>query len=177
MKLSDLKIRSLHPGPRPYKVSDGGGLNLLVTPAGGRLWRLAYRYGGKQKELAFGAYPAVPLRRARELRDEAKAMLAGGQDPAEIRKQEKRRIRDREANTLESVGRAWYRAQLPRWSPRHQKEVLKKLENDVYPVLGDRPIADIEPPELLSAIRRIEARGAIHLAWKRPCPAGSAKKP
>ena len=166
MKLTDIKIRNLQPGTRPYKISDGSGLNLLVTPSGGRLWRLAYRYGGKQKEVAFGAYPAIPLRRARELRDKAKALLAEGQDPAEIRKQERRLARAREANTLESVGRAWYSAQLSRWSPRHQKEVLKKLENDVYPVLGRRPIGDIEPPELLSAIRKIEDRGALHLAKK-----------
>lgn len=158
MKLSDLKIRKLRPESRPQKYADGEGLLLRVTPHGGKHWKLAYRFDGKQKELSFGSYPAVSLKRARELRDEAKAAIAGGKDPSLIKRQERRQQRSQRIATFETLGREWHQRQSPGWSPRYAALILSRMEEDLFPEIGERAVDAIEPPEMLAVIRKIEDR-------------------
>ena len=166
MPLTDTTIRTAKPGAKPAKLFDEGGLFLLVTPAGGKLWRLKYRHGGKEKLLALGAYPSVGLKQARLKRDEARALLAEGTDPGEARKAEKAAEAAKTANTLEAVGREWHAKMTPTWSVGHASNVISALERNIFPHLGNRPIAEITAPELLAVIRRIEARGAVDAAHR-----------
>lgn len=158
--LSDAKCRNAKTTGKPAKISDGGGLHLLVTPAGGKLWRLAYRYGGKQKTLALGVYPAVSLKDARAARDAAKELLARGIDPSEALKAAQRQ----DANTFAAVAGEWFAQRKPGLVPAYAARIWSRLEADIIPAIGDKPVAEIEPPELLEAIRKIERRGAVPLA-------------
>lgn len=162
--LTDLAIKSLKPGPKPQKRSDAGGLFILVQPNGTRLWRLAYRHQGKQKLLSLGSYPAISLAEARKRRDEAKQLLSTGVDPSEARRTEKRAAQVAADNTFESVARAWLAAREPSWATRYAALVRGRLEADVFPALGAKQIAEIDPPTLLDAIRKIERRGSVEMA-------------
>lgn len=164
MPLSDTAARNAKGRERPYKLSDGGGLYLMVAPEGARYWRMAYRFAGKQKTLAFGTYPAVSLADARKRRDVAKSQLAAGDDPSEVRKAEKRAAALSSGRTLEAIGREWFATKLPGWVPSYSGRLMSRLEADIFPRLGGRPISEIEPPELLEVIREVEKRGAIELA-------------
>jgi integrase len=160
--LNDTAVRTAKPCKRPVKLSDSGGLYLLVAPHGSKLWRLAYRFGGKQKTLAMGAYPTVTLKAARDKREEAKRLLANGIDPSMQRRLYRQNTST--GNTFKAVA----------------AEVLAKLEKEgradatltkirwvldfAYPAFGDRPIAEIKVPELLSVLRRVEARGRYETA-------------
>lgn len=137
---------------------------MLVEPRGSKLWRLAYRYNGKQKTLSLGIYPAVSLKDAREHRDRAKELLARDIDPGEHKKQQKRKRRLEAGNTFETVAREWFDAQKSGWTPAYADRILRRLEADIFKPIGKRPINDIEPLELLDAIRQIERRNAIVLA-------------
>jgi integrase len=159
MALVDTALRGLKPENKPKKYSDGGGLFLLVNPNGSRLWRLAYRFDGKQKTLAFGAYPKVTLADARALRDRAKKALADGIDPARHDT-----ITTTDHDTFEAIGREWLKAQEPTWAPKYAPQVFRTFERDVFPVLGQRPITDIEPSEVLKVLRAVEERGAQDIA-------------
>lgn len=119
MALSDVTIRNAKPGAKPVRIFDGGGLYLEVTPSGGRLWRLKYRFGGKEKVLALGKYPEVGLKDARERRDEARKLLANEVDPAENRKQQKAAKAERAANSFEAVAREWIAKNTPTWAATH----------------------------------------------------------
>ncbi|KNY13647.1 integrase [Shinella sp. SUS2] len=164
MPLTDVFCRNVKPSEKPQKISDGGGLFLLVEPRGSKLWRLAYRFNGKQKTLSLGIYPAVSLKDARDHRDRAKELLARGIDPGEHKKQEKRTKRLEAGNTFETVAREWFDAQKSGWTPGYADRILRRLEADIFKLIGRRPINEIEPPELLDAIRQIERRNAIVLA-------------
>lgn len=164
MPLSDAACRNAKAGDKPRKLSDGGGLFLLVQPTGGKLWRLAYRFQLKQKTLAFGAFPAVGLKDARVLRQGAKELLAKGLDPAEQKKNVKREALLNAANTLEAVAGEWFEARKDAWTPGYSDRIWRRLQADVLHVIGSRPINAIEPPELLQVIREIEKRGAVVLA-------------
>jgi len=164
MALSDTAIRKIKPTDKPYKVSDEKGLHLLVTPSGGTLWRMKYRFGGKEKLIAFGAYPDVPLVRAREKRDEARRLLADGIDPSEYKKAHKAMRAEVAGNTFEAVAREWYSKELPAWAPAQAVKVKGIFEKNIYPWLGHRPITEIKAPELLAVLRRMESRGAIETA-------------
>lgn len=159
MALVDTALRGLKPENKPKKYSDGGGLFLLVNPNGSKLWRLAYRFDGKQKTLAFGAYPKVTLADARALRDRAKKALADGIDPARHDT-----ITTTDHDTFEAIGREWLKAQEPTWAPKYAPQVFRTFERDVFPVLGQRPIIDIEPGEVLKVLRAVEERGAQDIA-------------
>lgn len=156
--------RNVKPTEKPLKISYGGGLFLLVEPRGSKLWRLAYRFNGKQKTLSLGTYPAVSLKDARDHRSRAKELLARGIDPGEHKKQEKRKKLLEAENTFESVARDWFDARKSGWTPGYSDRILRRLEADIFKVIGRRPINEIEPPELLDAIRQIEKRNAIVLA-------------
>lgn len=166
MLLSDVKARNARPKDKPYKMTDGAGLFLLVTPAGGKWWRFKYRFGGKEKLLSFGTYPEVSLADAREKRAEARKMVAAGIDPSEARKAKKAEDADNAANTFEAVAREWYGKNEPVWSPTHSVMVISRLEKDVFPVIGNRPISEIKAPEILKMLQNIEARGVIETAYR-----------
>ncbi|MEO6248927.1 MAG: integrase arm-type DNA-binding domain-containing protein [Sphingomicrobium sp.] len=168
--LSDAKIKAAKPQPKAYKLSDTGQLYLFVSSAGGKLWRMNYAFGrnaagtAMQKTLSFGSYPIVSLMEARRSRDEAKAMLWKGLDPAVERKRTGRARSVAQLNTFKKVAVRWHQINLPRWSKVHGQDVLHTLERDVFPVIGDAPIDDIRPPEVLALLSGIEDRGAIETA-------------
>ena len=164
MALSDTSCRTAKPCERIYRKADGGGLYLEITPSGSKYWRLKYRYAGKEKRLSFGVYPSTSLQEAREAREKAKKLLKAGLDPQAEKKARQRR-REREAkNTFEAVAREWHENQIDRWSKEHAEHVIKRLEVDVFPQVGCRPISEIDAPELLDVLRRIEKRGALDIA-------------
>ncbi len=164
MPLSDTAIRKIKSTEKPFKVADEKGLHLLVTPSGGKLWRMKYRFEGKEKLISFGAYPDVPLIRAREKRDEARRLLADGIDPSAHRKAHRTMRAELAGNTFEAVAREWYSKQLPSWAPAQAVKVEGIMEKNVYPWLGKRPISEIKAPELLTVLRRMEDRGVIDTA-------------
>ena len=166
MALTDVSIRTTKPGAKPAKLFDERGLFLLVTPAGGKWWRLKYRFEGKEKLLALGTYPDVSLKEARERRDAARKLLADGIDPSLNRKAHKAARVMATANSFELVAREWYEQQAGNWVAAHGTRIIRRLERDIFPHIGSRPIADLTAPELLDAIRRIEKRGAVETAHR-----------
>lgn len=166
MPLTDTAIRTAKSAAKPIRLFDGGGLYLEVSPAGGKLWRLKYRYGGKEKRLALGVYPDVSLKDARERRDVARKLLANDVDPGENRKAQAAAKVERVANSFESIGREWYAKNRDSWAASHADKIIKRLENDVFPWLGGKPIADITAPDVLAVLRRIEGRGANDTAHR-----------
>ncbi len=164
--LTDVLIRSAKAEAKPRKLADGRGLYLLVTPAGGRLWRVKFRFAGKEKVLALGAYPAVSLKDARTRCEEARRQLADGLDPSATRQERKRAERETAENDFESVARAWLANIEADWSSQHHADSLKRFEVHVFPKIGHRPIRDVTAPELLAVLRAIEARGTIESAHK-----------
>ncbi|QUP53545.1 DUF4102 domain-containing protein [Ralstonia syzygii] len=166
MALTDTAIRNAKPADKPIKLFDGGGLFLHVTPAGQRYWRLKYRFAGKEKLLAIGVYPEVGLKEARDRREEAKRLLGEGVDPSVERKVRKVATVERAANSFEAVAREWHAKYAPGWSESNAKKVLARLENDVFPWLGGRPIAELKAPELLAVCRRVESRSALDTAHR-----------
>lgn len=164
MAISDVTFRKLKPAEKPYKVSDEKGLHLLVTPSGGKLWRMKYRFEGKEKLLSLGSYDDVPLIRARDKRDEARRLLADGIDPSAHRKAHKAMRTEITGNTFEGIAREWYSKQLSTWAPAQAVKVNGIMEKNVYPWLGSRPITEIKAPDLLAVLRRMEERGVIDTA-------------
>ena len=164
MKLTDILCRNAKSTDKPRKISDGRGLFLLVQPTGGKLWRYSYRHLGKQKTLALGAYPSVGLKDARSSTENARELLSKGIDPGEQKKTDRRKSEQSAANTFELVAREWFNARLPGWTVGYSDRIMRRIEQDVFPHIGDRPLGSIEPPELLDLVRRVEDRNAIVLA-------------
>src|SRR5438128_4597637 len=164
MPLTDTAIRSAKPQAKPFKLFDGGGLHLIVTPTGGKWWCWKYRFGGKAKGLSFGVYPDVSLKSAREKRDAARKQVAAGVDPEAARKAEK--LAQAGAESFEAIAREWHAKFSPGWAASHGDRILRRLENDIFPWLGKQPIAEIKTPELLAVLRRIESRGALETAHR-----------
>ncbi len=164
MALTDLAVKGAKPKDKPYKLSDAGGLYLFVTVAGGKLWRLAYRFEGKQKTLSLGAYPAISLLDARGQREKAREQLANEIDPSNALKTKKAEKLEHKANTFKVWAGNW----LAHWqadkSPRHVGYTQRRLEADVYPAIGHMPIADIEAPHIADVMRAIAGRGALDIA-------------
>jgi integrase len=160
MPLSDPAIKKSKPQAKPYKLSDEKGLYLLVNAAG-KYWRMDYRFDGKRKTAALGVYPDVSLARAREKRDEARKLIADCIDPGELRKSTKTMNKERAANSFEAVAREWFTKHLADKAETHRDKVIRRLEKDVFPWLGGRPVAELTAPEVLATIRRIESRGAV----------------
>ena len=158
--LSDASVRNAKAKTKPYKLSDGEGLFLLVTPAGRKYWRLKYHFAGKEKLLALGVYPEVSLADARERRTQARKALAAGNDPAEAKRVAKRLGVEKSQNTFESLAREWHQNRLETWNPEHAAKILKRLERHVFPAVGSRPIADVTTSELLAVLRKIEMHGS-----------------
>jgi integrase len=166
MPLTDPAIRNAKAGEKPVRLFDANGLYIEISPGGGKWWRFKYRYGGKEKRLSLGVYPEVGLKDARTKRDEVRKLLADGVDPAQARKLQKLVKVDRAANSFEAIAREWYQKQLHTWVSSHADDVLRRLESNLFPDLGRRPISEIEAPELLACIGKIEKRGAYDLAHR-----------
>ena len=170
MALTDAACRNAKGTDKPFKLSDGEGMYLFVQPNGSRLWRMGYRFDGKQKTLAFGIYPYVSLADARERRFKAKRLLVTGVDPGAVAKE----IKDVQAaakvaevaklNTFESTARAWHENSKGGWVEDHAERVLARMVRDVFPVIGAKAITEIEPADVLEVLRTVEARGAIDIA-------------
>ena len=146
------------------RFSDSGGMYLQVSPAGSKRWFLKYRIAGAEKQLALGSYPSVSLTAARKARDAAKLQKSQGADPLMARKIEKLKASRPGGDTFKAVVMEWYAKQAPQWSDSHAERSLRQLERDLFPWIGDRPMIDIHPMELLSALQKIEERGAIETA-------------
>lgn len=159
MPLSNATIRNAKPKEKPYKLADREGLFLLVTPTGGKYWRLKYYFGGKEKLLALGVHPTITLADARTRCSDARRLLATGIDPSQAKQEAKRAVIEEQHNTLESVAREWHKSRLVNWTPGYSKNTLSRLEMHIFPKLGARPIAAISAQEMLSVMRTIETRG------------------
>ena len=170
--LTDLAVRKLTKAATPYKRSDGGGLYLLVSEDGSKYWRMSYRFRGKQKTLAIGVYPAVALAQARTAREAARKLLAAGTDPVQAKRERKRMEKLAAANTFEAIAREWHENGKGHWTENYAAHVLTRLEADIFPIIGPRPIAEIEPLELLDALRKVEKRGALDIAKRLRQTAG-----
>lgn len=166
MALSDTKIRSTKPSDKPYKLADGGGLYLLINPTGGRLWRLKYRFGGKEKLLALGAYPDVGLALARERRDAARKLLADGTDPGAHRKAVKADEARMAANSFEAVALEWHAGKSKRWAKVTADKALIHLRTYAFPEIGQLPVASVKASQLLAMLRKVEAKGIAYTATR-----------
>jgi len=165
-KLTEIAIKSAKPGNSIRKLSDGNGLVLLIYPNGSKYWAFRYRYLGREKNLSLGVYPKVNLAAARRKLSEARELLSEGQDPSEARRALKRQAMISAENNFEAIAREWMAAKSHAWTPAYTELVARRLEQDILPDLGARPIKDITAPELLSVVRLIEKRGALELAHR-----------
>lgn len=166
MPLTNTAIRNAKPGEKPIKMYDERGLFLIVTPAGGKWWRWRYKMDGREKLLSLGVYPDVGLKDARERCDVARKLLADGVDPGEHRKATKAVKMERAANSFEVIGREWFEKNRETWAPSHAGKIIKRLENDVFPWLGGKAIAEITAPDVLTVLRRIKGRGTLDTAHR-----------
>ncbi|MFI0413776.1 MAG: tyrosine-type recombinase/integrase [Candidatus Thiodiazotropha sp.] len=164
MALTDTAVRRAKPHDKARKLFDSGGLFLLVNPNGSKYWRFKYRFHGVEKLLALGVYPDVSLKSARDKRDAARQQVADGVDPSEARKAEKAARASN--NSFEAIAREWWAKRAASWSKGHSSRVLLRLENDVFPWIGAKPIGAITSAELLIVLRRVEKRGALETAHR-----------
>lgn len=164
--LTDTQIRKAAPADRPYKLTDGGGLYILVTPAGNKVWRYKYRFGGKEKLLTIGRYPKYSLASARGERDKARSTLDDGKDPGVEKKNGIAAAKIAAGFTFEKVAREWHAKVKGTWSQDHADDVMRSLERDVFPEIGDDPIASLKAPRILEVLRKIEARPAVETAHR-----------
>lgn len=164
MALTDTAVRKAKPGDRVYNLTDGQGLYLQVMPAGGKLWRWNYRHDGKQKTMAFGAYPDVSIADAREALQAARKLKAAGEDPMAQRKLEKIAGRIAQEHSFQVIAGQWHAQWKTNKAERHARIVWGRLEADVFPAIGTRPISEVKPAELVAMIKKIAARGAPDMA-------------
>jgi len=169
-KLTDLALKNVKPGKSPKRMSDGGGLFLEVRPNGSKYWRLAYRFNRKQKLLALGVYPQVSATKAREKAKEARDHLAAGRDPCLLRRIAK--ATNTSKNTFQAVAEEWLDKFKHEWTESHHKGISGRLTRELYPWIGSRPVNEITAPEILSCLRRIEARGHLENAHRTLTNAG-----
>jgi len=166
MSLTDVQIKSAKPKDKQHKLFDGGGMYLLVLPAGGKYWRLKYRIDGKEKVLALGVYPSVSLAEARERRADAKRLLAKGEDPSIVKKLARIARRQSGSDSFEQIAREWHGKQKARLAEVTARDTLSKLVNHVFPYIGDRAAGDIAAPEILAVLRRLESAGKVSAAHR-----------
>ena len=166
LPLSDLKISKAKPQEKEYRLFDGGGLYLAVTPSGGKLWRIKYRFEGKAKELHLGAYPVITLAEARQKLLDTKRTIASGVDPGAVKKAQKQSRLEKEANSFEVVAREWHGRFIEQWTAGHAVTIMSRLERDVFPYLGSEPVDEIKAPAVLKLLRRVESRGALESAHR-----------
>lgn len=165
--LTDMQPRSAKPKEKSYKLADGGGLFLLVKPDGSKYWRMSYRFEGTERALAFGKYPEVSLAEARKFRLIAKSQLSAGIDPSQAKRIEKAKKSLINTNTFEAVTMEWHANRSEGWQERTSINVLHRLQKDVFPLIGKRPITSIDAPTMLDVLRQIEKRGAADMAKRQ----------
>jgi len=158
MAISDLALRQLKPGAKKIRKAVGGSLFFVVEPDGRRWWYFAYRFGGKQKSHSMGVYPDVTLKEACERRDEARKQLDAGLDPSVCRKINQAEAETRAVNTFQAVALEWFEVKRSGWASGHADHIMSYFAKDVFPWLGERPVAEITTPELLRVVRRVEER-------------------
>ncbi|ACD96818.1 tyrosine-type recombinase/integrase [Trichlorobacter lovleyi] len=162
--LADIQVNKAKKKEKDYKLSDGGGLHLLVTKTGGKLWRMQYRFDGKQKMLSFGAYPAISLADARQRREDARKLLANGQDPAAVKKAVQEAAVVAAASTFAIVAGEWFQKRKPEWVDSHAVSVKGRLDNYILPAFGSKPIVEVTAADVRTMLLKIEARGTIEAA-------------
>lgn len=168
MPLEPLKVEKAKPKEKEYKLSDGYGLYLLVTPSGGKLWRMDYRFNGIRKTLFLKSYLEITLAEARERREDARKLVANGVDPGAIIKAQKEDDKAQkvqaevqkeiDSNTFEKVARDWHQHKKPEWSDNHADRLLRRMEMDIFPFIGSKPIVEIERPEIIELLQRVAVR-------------------
>lgn len=161
MKLTARQVSTAKPQDKPYKLSDGGGMYLLVNPNGSRYWRLKYRYAGKEKLLALGVYPDVTLADARDKRNEAKRVIAAGSDPSDVKQAIKNAKALAMQNSFELIAVEWHKHKKPNWSSGYADDILESLRKDIFPYIGKRAITDIKPVDMLAVLKKLEERGVL----------------
>lgn len=161
MPLTDIAIKQAKPTEKTRRMADSQGLYLEIAPSGGKWWRWKYRFGGKEKRLALGVYPEITLTQARKDRDSSRELLKAGTDPSAARKVDKARSTISTDSGFEVVAREWHKTKATGWAASHADTTIARLEKDVFPWIGTRPMPEIDAPELLAMLRRVEARGAI----------------
>jgi len=166
MILKEIQVRSAKPKAKLYRLFDGGGLYLEVPPSGGRYWRYKYRFAGKERRLALGVYPDVGLAEARERHTLARKTLADGNDPGAVKREAKRQAVLNSENTFKTIAKEWFETRKHRWSAKYGKSIMDRLEQNLFSRVGNRPIAEIDAPEFLSALRVVEKNGALDLAMR-----------
>ena len=166
MALTATAVKNAKPRAKQYKMADGGGLFLLVTPKGGKWWRYKYRFNKKEKLLALGTYPDVSLKDVRDLHEKSRKLLAKGIDPSEAKKAAKAIGVEQAENSFQAVAIEWITKFSPNWSPDHAKRITCRMESDIFPWLGSLPINQIGSSEILKTLRRIESRGALDTAHR-----------
>ena len=159
MKLTDIAIKKAKPREKVYSLGDGNGLSLIVEPNGSKGWRFRYQFNGKSKMISLGIYPVITLNEAREKRDSARKLVANGTDPAEARKEERDKASGQSENTFKKITLEWFNGRKDRWSEGYRDDMMEAFENDVFPHIGDRPITEIKPLELLEVLSIMEKRG------------------
>jgi integrase len=165
--LTAMQVKNAKPKEKPYKLFDGGGLYLEVAPTGSRIWRLKYRQlNGKENRLTFGAYPEISLQEAREKRLEARRLVLHGVDPGKHRDDAKRLAAEQAANTFERVAREWHANKVPTWSERTAKNMIQRLDADIFSQIGSRPIGELKHRDIIATLRKIEERGASEIAHR-----------
>jgi integrase len=166
MLLTTTKIQNTAPGRKAVRLFDGRGLYLEIAPSGSRWWRFKYRFAGKEKRISLGVYPDVGLKKARDKREEMRRLVADGVDPSAARKQEKLATIESTEHTFEAIAREWFEKHSPNWEASYSVKLLARLEANIFPWLGKRPIRDIKAPELLAVLRRVESRGVLETAHR-----------
>ena len=166
MALVDKNIKEAKPREKVYKLFDGGGLHIEIVPTGGKLWRYDYRFEGKQQRLALGKYPDVSIKEARKRHQAAREQLAQGINPMAAKKAHKAAGKERSANSFEVVAREWFDIWKTDKAESHFSRVIARLEKDVFPYIGARPVAEITAPEVLTVCRRVEGRGTVDTAHR-----------
>jgi integrase len=166
MPLTDIQVKNARPAAKPYKLADGKGLFMLIQPSGGKWWRFKYRIAGKEKQLSFGVYPDVSISEARNRLMDARKALQEGKDPSFLRQEEKRRVAVKYENTFEIIARQCHENRKTAWNKKYAHQIKIRLEADVFPKIGSRPLVDISTPDLLAIARTVEQRGAHELAHR-----------
>lgn len=166
LPLDATTIKNAKPKEKKFKMADGGGLYLLIMPTGGKLWRMDYRFDGKRKELSFKTYPEVSLAEVRKKRDAAREQIAAGIDPGEARKADNAAKIAKTENTFEAIAREWHTKNTGSLSPGYAKQILRRLEKDIFPEIGSCPIDELKAADVLKPLQLIEARQAVETAHR-----------
>lgn len=166
MTLTNLQCKNAKPDEKAYKLAAGRGLYLHVMPNGSKYWRMKYRFAGKEKLLALGVYPETSLKEADEKCTEARKLLDQNIDPLQAKQLEKRNAEEKSENTFEALARQWHENFKHKWTDRHAKTVMTRLENDIFPEIGSLPITDIKPAHLIKALKKVQSRGAFEPAHR-----------